>query len=106
MKTNKLITQIFKKWSTKPLQVQDKGLLTICIASYNASKTIANTLSSINLDSNKDVFVYVVDDGEIIGEVSSVGTLDLESFIKTTMILPSFNLTSKNFPMKNYICKN
>lgn len=34
--------------------------------------------------------IYVVDDGEIIGEVSSVGTLDIESFIKTTMSLPSF----------------
>lgn len=40
-----------------------KKILTIVICCYNSTKTILSTLDSIDVESNKDVDVFVIDDG-------------------------------------------
>lgn len=41
----------------------DKKTLTIVVCCYNSSKTVVNTIESIDVGSNKDVDVFLIDDG-------------------------------------------
>ncbi|XQP55355.1 MAG: glycosyltransferase family 2 protein [Mycoplasmoidaceae bacterium] len=41
----------------------DKKTLTVVICCYNSTKTILNTLDSIEINTNKDVDVFLIDDG-------------------------------------------
>ncbi|MCQ3915210.1 MAG: glycosyltransferase [Mycoplasmoidaceae bacterium] len=41
----------------------DKKTLTVVICCYNSTKTILNTLDSIDIKANKDVDVFLINDG-------------------------------------------